>query len=140
MKLKYSYSVNMLCSTHLILTLTMTISNEVEEGKEKVQNNEQHMLSVNFMPGSIITPLHPWCHLLSQPPHKVSTELSSLSRSKARTVHNDGRRVWRLRWRCGTSSPVYWAVGHSLQSIFTYVALSFKLGKNLLRYRYMCIY
>ena len=59
MKLKYSYSVNMLCSTHLILTLTMTISNEVEEGKEKVQNNEQHMLSVNFMPGSIITPLHP---------------------------------------------------------------------------------
>ena len=51
--------MNMLCSTHLILTLTMTISNEVEEGKEKAQNNEQHMLSVNFMPGSIITPLHP---------------------------------------------------------------------------------
>ena len=51
--------MNMHCNTHLILTLTTIISNEVEEGKEKDKNNEQHMLSVNFMPGGIITPLHP---------------------------------------------------------------------------------
>lgn len=138
--MKLKHSLNMHCNTHLILTLTRIISNEVEKGKGEDQNNEQYMLSVNFMPGGIIIPSNPWCHLFSQPPHKLSIELSPLSRSKAWTVHDNGRRAWRLWWHCGASSPVYWAVRHSLQVFFIYVALSYKLGKNLLRYRYVCIY
>ena len=57
--MKLKHSVTMRCNTHLILTLTRIIANEVEEGKEKDQNNEQHMLRVNFTPDGIIIPLHP---------------------------------------------------------------------------------
>ena len=57
--MKLKHSLNMHCNTHLILTLTRIISNEVEKGKGEDQNNEQYMLSVNFMPGGIIIPSNP---------------------------------------------------------------------------------
>ena len=125
----------MCINTRLIPVLTVIIFNgaeEVEEEKEKAQNNGQHMLSAHFMSGSVIIPLHPLSHLLNQPPCKVSTELSSFSKSKAWTVDNDRRRVKPVVSQLSQLTQSTGPQGTVYKVFLTCVTLSYKLGKNLL--------